>query len=654
MLFHTRKKWLRFFKEMLYRTLAINLFLLAFFSAAFPLWAQNTEAFDSNRVGEELTLKELKQILERYDFYDQVRTSHQKEDIVTWLLLQSISHNYTEGELKCKNMLGVIYRDNAKYYESIALHDEVLERSDKDTIMAILSLNNLGVVYRRLDRPRIAIDYHYRALDLSSILKSDTVISRRSICIALNSIGNINLALNNPKQAIYVFEQSLEMEYENKNDLGIAINLHNIGGAYERLGDYDLAMKYYRESLQVNDKIESGVGRSICYNSIGDLYFIEGDFNKALDYFELSHGFAQAINDNYYIAQAVANLGRAYLKLKNYGRALEYLIEFQALAHQIHSTQMITESFHLLSEFYHLNGNDAYALQLYKQGSQFADSLNADQNARYLDELQTLYEAKKQKQELELLKERAKINRLKNILLISALALALFIITSVIFIQRKKGKYLQNELRQKLLRSQMNPHFIFNALGSIQNFMYKNESQKAASFLGNFSALTRSVLQNSSAEFIPLSEEIETLRNYIILEQMRFKGAFKYEILYDEELEPEFILFPPMMLQPFVENAIIHGLKNKDDGYLMIEFVTTQQILKIKIEDNGCGIMAGKAQCDRPEHQSMAMTIFEQRRKLFQRKMKKTINFAVTDLSTLGENHTGTRIEIIFPLIEQP
>jgi tetratricopeptide (TPR) repeat protein len=640
---------------MLYRTFVTTLLLWAFLFSACSLWAQNSEAFDANRVGEELTLKELKQVLERYDFYDQVRTNHQKEDIVTWLLQQSIAKNFTEGELKCKNMLGVIYRDNAKYYESIALHDEVLERSGKDTVMAILSLNNLGVVYRRLDRPRIAIDYHYRALDMSGTLKSDNVISRRSICIALNSIGNINLALNNPNQAIYVFEQSLEMEYENKNDLGIAINLHNIGGAYERLGDYDLAMKYYRESLQVNDKIESGVGRSICYNSIGHLYFMENEVDKALDYFERSLNFAQAINDNYYIAQAVANLGRAYLKLKNFGRALEYFIEYQALAHQIHSAQMITESFQLLSEFYHLNGNDAYALELYMKGSQFADSLSAEQNAQYLDELQTLYEAKKQKQELELLKERAKINRLKNLLLIAGLILALFIITTVIFIQRKKGKFLQNELRQKLLRSQMNPHFIFNALGSIQNFMFKNEPQKAASFLGNFSSLTRSVLKNSTEEMIPLSEEIETLRNYIILEQMRFKGAFKFEIAYDEEvLEPEFILFPPMMLQPFVENAIIHGLKNKEDGHLKIEFECTHQILKITIEDNGCGILASKVQNDRPGHQSMAMIIFEQRRKLIQRKLKKTINFAVTDLSTLDGNQSGTRIEIMFPLIEQP
>jgi tetratricopeptide (TPR) repeat protein len=639
---------------MLNRSAFWNLLFWALCMTTIPLWGQNADAFDPSRVGDELALKELKQILERYDFYDQVRTNHQKEDIVTWLLLQSISHNYTEGELKCKNMLGVIYRDNAKYYESIALHDEVLERAGKDTIMAIFSLNNLGVVYRRLDRPRIALDYHYRALDLASLFKEDSMVSRRSVCISLNSIGNINLALNNPKQAIYVFEQSLDMEYEIKNDLGIAINLHNIGGAYEHLGDYELAMKYYSESLQVNDKIESGVGRSICYSSIGNLYLIEKEFDRALNYFELSYNFAKKINDNYYIAQAVANLGKVYLELKNQGRALEYLIEYQALAHEIHSAQMITESFQLLSEFYHLDGNDAYALQLYKQGSQFADSLNADQNARYLDELQTLYEAKKQKQELELLKEREKINRLKNLLLIAGLILALFIITTVIFIQRKKGKYLQNELTQKLLRSQMNPHFIFNALGSIQNFMFKNEPQKAASFLGNFSSLARSVLKNSAEELIPLSEEIETLRNYIILEKMRFNGAFDYEILYNEELEPEFILFPPMMLQPFVENAIIHGLRNKNSGFLKIEFRSTHQILQITIEDNGCGILAAKAQDDRPGHQSMAMTIFEQRRKLFQRKMKKTINFAVTDLSTLDANQTGTRIEIIFPLIEQP
>ena len=105
---------------------------------------------------------------------------------------------------------------------------------------------------------------------------------------------------------------------------------------------------------------------------------------------------------------------------------------------------MITESFQLLSDFYHRNGNDAYALELYIKGNQFSDSLSAEQNTLYLDELQTLYEAKKQKQELELLKERAKINRLKNLLLIAVLVLALFIITTFIFIQRKKGKILQN------------------------------------------------------------------------------------------------------------------------------------------------------------------------------------------------------------------
>jgi LytS/YehU family sensor histidine kinase len=110
----------------------------------------------------------------------------------------------------------------------------------------------------------------------------------------------------------------------------------------------------------------------------------------------------------------------------------------------------------------------------------------------------------------------------------------------------------------------MNPHFLFNALGSIQNFMLKNETKRAAGYLNNFASLTRNILEHSAQEFVSVSEEIETLSSYIELEKMRLENKFEFEITYDKNLETDFINIPPMLIQPFVENAIKHGLNNID------------------------------------------------------------------------------------------
>ena len=155
----------------------------------------------------------------------------------------------------------------------------------------------------------------------------------------------------------------------------------------------------------------------------------------------------------------------------------------------------------------------------------------------------------------------------------------------------KQQKLANNLLALKSLRTQMNPHFIFNALNSVNNYIAINDERNANRYLSEFSTLMRSVLENSDEDFIPLSKELELLELYVRLEHMRFQDKFDYEINVDEKLNVSDFQIPPMLLQPYIENAIWHGLRYKDTkGKLSITIsAKTDEMLEIKIEDDGIG-----------------------------------------------------------------
>jgi LytS/YehU family sensor histidine kinase len=156
-------------------------------------------------------------------------------------------------------------------------------------------------------------------------------------------------------------------------------------------------------------------------------------------------------------------------------------------------------------------------------------------------------------------------------------------------VEKKLLERQRDSVEQRMLLMQMNPHFLFNALNSVNNYIGLNETAKAQEFLLKLSRLTRQILDNSRRQFIPLDEEIKSLELYIGLEQERFGNSYVYklEIVVDET---EFILIPPMLVQPFVENAIIHGLAGKQkDGELLIRFQEEGSLIRITVQDNGSG-----------------------------------------------------------------
>lgn len=213
--------------------------------------------------------------------------------------------------------------------------------------------------------------------------------------------------------------------------------------------------------------------------------------------------------------------------------------------------------------------------------------------------------------------------------------------------EKLKLKYeIENyELQMQALRAQMNPHFLFNSLNSIKHYIVKNETKKTTLYLSRFAQLIRNILQNSKNKFITLEEEIETLKLYIELEMLRFEKGFEFNLLIDKEIDPAFIEIPTMLIQPYVENAIWHGLMNKKEkGNLLLEFKNEANYLIINVIDDGIG--RKKSNELKPKsnvkHKSLGMEITEKRVELAEKLFDTKIEIKVIDL----ENPSGTNVEI--------
>ena len=222
----------------------------------------------------------------------------------------------------------------------------------------------------------------------------------------------------------------------------------------------------------------------------------------------------------------------------------------------------------------------------------------------------------------------------------------------------KATKLRELEKRQLLtaekrsLLSQMNPHFIFNSLNSIQHFIIQNDQLQANNYLASFSGLIRRILENSKKTLISLNEEISTLSLYLSMEKLRFENQFEYEIIKDQRIDYYETMIPPMLIQPFVENAIWHGLMPlKTKGSLTISFQFVQDYFLCRVEDNGIGrekalIVKGK----REPHLSTGITNVQERIELLNKINKKKIILTITDLRQPDETAAGTLVELLLPI----
>ncbi len=217
---------------------------------------------------------------------------------------------------------------------------------------------------------------------------------------------------------------------------------------------------------------------------------------------------------------------------------------------------------------------------------------------------------------------------------------------------RKNAEKEIEKLKQMLLKSQMNPHFVFNSLIAIQSFIYKKKPVEASNYLSSFAKLIRYILNSSTKDYVPIEKEIQAINHYLELQKLRFDNKFDYSVYVDTEINIEMISIPPMLVQPFIENAIEHGIQHKKTkGNIDIRFVLKDNTMFFEVKDDGIGrAKAGKLIKNKNGiHKSFGTSITKNRIANLNKSLSQKIKLNVIDLKDNKGNITGTKVTLNIP-----
>ena len=423
---------------------------------------------------------------------------------------------------------------------------------------------------------------------------------------------------------------------------------NDLGGISEARKDYKTALAWYDSMIVVSQKAEYINGLSTAYSNRSLLYKSMAEYDLALKDIMLAMDYDKILKRNYSTLSNKIHAAQILIQLKKTTDAkkyatdalksadkLKYYPEEEAIAHNVLSK--IGEKEH--------NWKAAYEHYVsYKNG---IDSIRGTEARESMHKLELKYQTAEKEKKIAHLNNENKLKSLtitRNRILIYALLTSLLLFAALVFILFTRNKLKQEkhqvELKQQLFRSQMNPHFIFNTLNTINQYVRNNQAEAASDYLARYAKLMRQILENSTVEFIPLDEEIDFLKNYIGLQQLRFSNSFGYEINVSEDIDTENTEILPMVAQPFVENAIEHGLRNmKGNGAIKIGFEKDNSELLMTIQDNGAGLSPQKNN----DHKSLAINITRERLRIHKHKDALLIE------SPDPETNTGVKITIKVP-----
>jgi tetratricopeptide (TPR) repeat protein len=571
------------------------------------------------------------------------------EALMLNFIQQSEKANYRYGLMKSYDFMGLQLRYNESYETAIDYHHKSLAiaKDLKDTLQMCYNYNNLGQAYRKQDLNAQALPYFHQAL-----LMQEKIGHEKSASFTHNTLGATYLSQNEFDKALFHMEASNAIAIKRNDIRTMAFNYGMIGEIHLLKEEADEALPYFEEALSIKKELNYDKGIAVTLHLMAQAYYQKQDFAKASQIFWEAIDIHQRYKNKRYLALCYAYLGKIHTEQNQYNKAEQSLLKALKMAEEVHSLEQLVLINEALTNLYRRNNNWKKAYTYLNYSNSWKDSLNTAKYQKQIQSLEVDYQTQKKEQQIEILSStnRIKSQRIRlGIAVIVILILILVLVFYMLSVRKKNAIQQEEKLRQQLLKSQMNPHFIFNSLGSIQNYMYRNEPDKAARYMGNFAKLTRSILNNSSSEKVSLDEEIETLTNYLELEQMRMKGAFDYQIKFDEDLETELINIPPLLLQPFLENSIKHGVKDMRDGAIIrLSFEEHNDFICAEIEDNGVGI--NNANKQNKSHKSLATEIFKQRIAILKNQYPALPEPLVKDLS--DEDRNGTLVKVYLPIID--
>jgi tetratricopeptide (TPR) repeat protein len=437
---------------------------------------------------------------------------------------------------------------------------------------------------------------------------------------------------------------------------------------YSHLNMLDSALYLYN---QFDTMREPENNLRIFLVSKGEYFMLSGQYEKALP--SLLRGLAihRKLNDVNEIVRTVLDIAATYDALHNNQKALLYAREGLNFGLQTRARQRMRDAYKVMYSVFDRQEQTDSAYFYYRAYIKTKESLTDDQTKgkfaayNYNQKIEVLNNEKLiAQQKLKIKEQELKGETLLRNILIAfvfiVFMLSLLLLRNILLKRRNeklKNENIHRELNHKSmememqsLRAQMNPHFIFNCLNSINRFIMKNESQAASDYLTQFSRLIRLVLNNSKKSWIPLEDEVDMLRLYLDMEKLRFKDAFNYLLVFDEHLDSSAVSIPPLLLQPFVENAVWHGLMHKkENGLVTISFKVEKNILNCTIVDNGVGRAAAAAAGSKSSqnHKSLGIRITRERLALINGNAEdEKVVFAIEDLFDNNGDAAGTKVSL--------
>lgn len=576
--------------------------------------------------------------------------------------------------------LGLLYRYHQRYDEAFPLHVKafgLVEDKEVDPIQKMIFANNAGVAARYDERYDSAVLYYMKALKMA-----EEEENLQNIAISSNGIGNsLGHLSGREEEALQYFQRSLEAEKARGNSLGIAMNYLSIADYYIEKEDFNRAREYLEELLRINRDRNDEYGLAITYEFLGKSYLREAnDLQKASNYFKNSLSRFQKLEDLHKQAEILLSLGRIAREENNLFQAEDFFLQSLAISKKLDQHGLLMENSLKLSELYEVKEQPSRALQYLKEGKAFEDSIKLSEQNIQIAALTRQYDFEKKEDQIQLLEtdralqqtllenQRQKLERRRTLLLVFAIG---FILIFVILLlqyrnsrtKRRTNAKLQQEEKEKMkaiyernlaraeilvTRLRINPHFLFNSLNAITYLIQSQQNAKAMKYLVVFSRYTRMVLETSQKHVVTLAEELKLTRYYLTLEENRFEKDFTYKIIGDDAQEVDTALIPPLLLQPFIENAIWHGLlpSRKPEKQLLIEVLSQDDTVRILIDDNGVGRKNIENKRDK-DHTSMGLKIIQERIDLYNKSYSGNIQCEVIDKRSEDGAATGTRILLV-------
>jgi len=606
-----------------------------------------------------------------YSTYIDSANFYKKEDIRKSIdfITQSISQL---GVSNNKEELAISYTTLGEVYQYHKQYDLAIS-SYKDALLANKTLKTsllLGKTY--------ILNKEYRDAEkiLSPMIKIPRMVPYQRVEL-YESLGDTYVGLDEVDKAVAFYNEGLLVAEKNQiSPKTIDLN-SKIAGAYAKDNRLQEADVYFDNSLKMAS--EQAPQRALQEKEkVADFYNQKNQFGQEIALRKKSLEDLKKIPKTTVAAAGLSNqndsitaqrinykIANAYIAQDKYDEAIPYLEESIKDAHVDDDLFVQKDATRKLSEVYKYKGDFTKALETYQQYVAVVDTLYVRKEqeiaraARFNREIaskQSRISGLEQERELsqskyslalteqQLVEER--IKRQSWIIYSLIFGMLLMALATYFFYRSNRQQKLANNLLAlKSLRSQMNPHFIFNALNSVNNFIAKSDERSANRYLSDFSTLMRAVLENSDEDFIPLTKELELLELYTKLEHSRFTDKFDYDIVKDPNIDIDAFQIPPMLLQPYIENAIWHGLRYREDkGFLKIELKQKDKnTLEISITDNGIGrkkSIAIKTQ-NQKKQKSKGMGNIKKRIEILNDMYKDKVDVFITYLETNG---TGTKV----------